>query len=120
MCCLRVIVTGSLETGALQVALLNSTRKGSPSANAPLVSTPGSLTDSAASPALLITFAVVVAVYSLSAPGVNGAKLAGVPSVNDNVAGTVPPTEPGVVVSAYSASAIEARMSGARVERILG
>src|SRR3954447_12537133 len=120
MCCLKVIVTGSLETGAVQVALLNSIRRGSPSANAPLVSTPGSLTDSAASPAVLITFAVEVAVYSLSAPGVNGPKVAGVPSVSDSVGSTDPPTEPGVFVSAYSASAIEATMSAAPVERTIG
>src|SRR3954453_9578690 len=120
MCCLKVIVTGSLETGAVQVALLNSTRTGSPSANGPLVSTPGSLTDSAASPALLITFAVVVAVYSLSAPGVNGPKVAGVPSDSDTVAGTEPPTVPGVFVSSSSASAIEATLSAAPFNRTIG
>src|SRR3954471_21717862 len=120
MCWRNVIVTGSLDTGAVHAALENSTRRGSLSANAPLVSTPGSLTVSAASPAVLMTFTVVVAVYSLSAPGMNGAKDPGVPSVSDSVAGTVPPTEPGVFVSAYSASAIDATMSAAPVERTIG
>ena len=62
MCCLNAIVTGSLETGAVQVALLKETSSGEGSANAPLVRWPGSLTVSAASPAVLITFAVVLAV----------------------------------------------------------
>ena len=62
MCCLNVIVTGSLDTGAVQAALLNSTTSGDGSANVPLVSLPGSETVSAASPAVLITFAVEVVV----------------------------------------------------------
>ena len=54
----------------------------------------GSLTVSVASPALEITLAVVVAVYSRATPGVNAPKLAGAPDVSDSVAGTVPPTPP--------------------------
>ena len=34
----------------------------------------------------------MVAVYSLSTPGVNAPKLAGAPSVSASVAGTLPPT----------------------------
>src|SRR4051812_21946392 len=120
MCWRNVIVTGSLDTGAVHEAFENSARSGSLNANDPFVSTPGSLTVSAASPAVLITFAVVVAVYSLSRPGAKGPNDAGAPSVNESVAGTEPPTVPGVVVSAYSASAIEATMSAAPVERTVG
>src|SRR6201999_1780235 len=47
---------------------------------------------SAASPAVLITFAVVDAVYSFATPGVNAPNVAGAPSVSDSVAGTAPPT----------------------------
>ena len=61
MCCLNAIDTGSLETGAVHVVLLNVTSSGDGSENAPLVRWPGSDTLSAASPAVLITFAVVVA-----------------------------------------------------------
>jgi hypothetical protein len=39
-----------------------------------------------------MTVAVVEAVYSLATPGVNAPKVAGAPSVSDNVAGTLPPT----------------------------
>ena len=62
MCCLNAIVTGSLETGAVQVALLNATCSGSGSVNVPFVRWPGSDTVSAASPAVEMTLAVVVAV----------------------------------------------------------
>src|SRR5262245_51708759 len=113
MCCENVIVTGSLDTGAVHAALLNSTRTGSLRANEPLVRTPGSDTDNAASPALEMTLADVVAVYCLSTPGANAPNVAGAPSVNASVAGTEPPTAPGVFASAYSASAIEATMSAA-------
>src|SRR5688572_25500698 len=86
------MATVSLDTGAVQAALLNSTRSGSGRANAPLVRWPGSLTVRAASPALEITLAVVPAVYSFVAPGVNAPNDAGAPSDSDRVAGTVPPT----------------------------
>ena len=53
---------------------------------------PGSDTVSAASPAVEVTFAVVVAVYSRATPGVNAGNVAALPSVSASVAGTVPPT----------------------------
>ena len=46
-------------------------------------------------PAVLMTFAVVDAVYSRATPGVNAPKDAAGPSVSDSVGGTVPPTPPG-------------------------
>src|SRR3954447_9253915 len=104
MCWRNVIVTGSLDTGAVHDALENSTRSGSDNANDPFVSTPGSLTVSAASPAVLTTLAPVVATYSLSSPGVNGPNDAGAPSVSDNVAGTEPPTVPPALAAAYTAA----------------
>src|SRR4051794_19196868 len=106
MCWRNVIVTGSLDTGAVHAALENSTRSGSASANDPFASTPGSLTVSAASPAVLITFAVEVAVYSLSRPGVNAPNDARAPSVSDNVAGTDPPTVPPALDAAYTAEPV--------------
>ena len=66
--CLNVIVTGSFDTGPVHADLLNSTRSGSASENAPLVRWPGSDTVSAASPAVEMTFADVDAVYSRAAP----------------------------------------------------
>ena len=54
--------TASLETGAVHADFENATRSGSTSENAPLVRWPGSLTDSAASPAVEMTLAVVDAV----------------------------------------------------------
>src|SRR3954471_3570215 len=53
----------------------------------------GSATDSAASPAVEMTFAVVVAVYSFATPGVNEPSEAAGPSVSASVAGTVPPAD---------------------------
>src|SRR3954469_588689 len=103
MCWRKVIVTGSLDTGAVHDALENSTRSGSESANEPFVNTPGSLTESAASPAVDTTFADVEAMYSLSTPVVNGPKDAGPRSVSVSVAGTDPPTAPSVLVAAYAA-----------------
>src|SRR4051794_26197848 len=94
MCWRKVIVTGSLATGSVQVDLLSSTRSGSASENAPLVRRPGSLTVSVASPAVLITFALVPATYSRSTPGANAPKLADAPSVRLSVGATLPPTEP--------------------------
>src|SRR5215813_10382815 len=69
-----------------------STRSASGSENEPFVRWPGSLTESAALPAVEITFAVVDAVYSLSSPGVNAPNDAAGPKDSDSVAGTVPPT----------------------------
>src|SRR3954470_5679810 len=92
MCWLNPIVTASCDTGADQLDFENDTCSASGSENAPLLIWPGSLTLSAASPAVLSTSAVVCAVYVLSRPAVNAPKLAGPPSVSDSVAGTVPPT----------------------------
>src|SRR5262249_20896028 len=61
MCWRNVMVTGSLETGAVHVDFENSTCSGSGNENDPLVRWPGSLTVSAASPAVEITFAGVLA-----------------------------------------------------------
>src|SRR3954471_483866 len=94
MCWRNVIATPALETGPVHAAGAISTRSASGSENAPFVRWPGSDTESAASPAVEITFAVVVAAYSLAAPGVNAPNEAGAPSVSESVAGTVPPTSP--------------------------
>ena len=90
--CLNVIVDWPLETGPLQVFGAISTRSGCGSVNAPLARWPGSPTVSAASPAVLTTFAVVVAVYSRAWPGRKAPNDAGGPSVRLSVAGTVAPT----------------------------
>ena len=92
MCWRNVIATAALDTGPVQLAGVISTRSASGSENVPLVRLPGSETLSVASPAVLMTLAVEVAVYSRSTPGTNAPKLAGVPSVRLSVAGTVPPT----------------------------
>ena len=55
----------------------------------------GSATERAASPAVEMTFAVEWRRSPASRPGVNGPKAAGVPSVSDSVAATVPPTPVG-------------------------
>ena len=59
----------------------------------------GSATLSVASPAVEITFAVVLASYVRPTPGTKAPKLAGAPRESDSVAGTVPPALPGVLVS---------------------
>ncbi len=61
---------------------------------------PGSLTESVASPAVEVTVASVVAVYSFATPGVNAPNDAGPLRLSASVAGTVPPTVPGVSVTA--------------------
>src|SRR4051794_4277447 len=99
MCWRNLIVTGSFETGAVHDAFESDTRSGSDRANDPLLRQHGSLTLSVASPAVEITFALVVAVYSWSVPGVNAPNDAGLPSISDSVAGTLPPTDPPVLVS---------------------
>ena len=43
----------------------------------------GSATDSVPSPAVLMTFAVMLASYSFAMPGVNAPNVAGAPSVSD-------------------------------------
>ena len=63
MSCLNVMSTLSLETGAVHADFENETRSGSARENAPLVRYAGDgVTDRAASPAVEMTFAVVVAV----------------------------------------------------------
>src|SRR5689334_19028062 len=84
--------TLSLETGPVHVVFDSSTRSGSGSVNAPLARWPGSETDRVASPAVEMTLAFDVAVYSFATPGVNAPNEAGAPSVRLSVAGTVPPT----------------------------
>src|SRR5262245_55416234 len=94
MCWRNVIAEVALDTGPVHDAGAISTRSASGSEKAPLVRCPGSETETVASAAVEITVAEVVAVYSLSSPGVNEPKLAGAPSERLSVAGTVPPTVP--------------------------
>jgi hypothetical protein len=103
MCWRNVIVELPLLTGALHAFGAISTRSASGSENAPFVRWPGSETDSAALPAVEMTFAVVPAVYSLSTPGANAPKLAALPSESESVAGTVPPTV-AAIASAFAGS----------------
>src|SRR4051795_8657994 len=117
MTCLKLSVTGSLETGfghchSVAGAADGPTGTNAPvlacactacgSENAPLTRWPGafvlgSATVSVASPAVLTTVAVVEALYSLATPGVKAPNCTGGPSVSDSVAGTVPPTSPNAV-----------------------
>src|SRR5262249_40102534 len=62
MCCENAIDTGSLDTGAVQLVFDGVTDSASGSENAPLARCVGPETDSAASPAVLMTFADVDAV----------------------------------------------------------
>src|ERR1044072_4823382 len=100
MCWLKLIATAACETGPDQLDGVIRTCSGSGSENEPLVRWPGSLTLSVASPAVEMTLAFVVAVYSRSTPGVKAPNDAGAPSVSASVAGTVPPTPPSVAVAA--------------------
>src|SRR3712207_1305774 len=110
MDCLNSIAAPSLLTGPLYVFTVEGrteplARKGWASANAPLTRWPeavvlGSLTVSAAQPAVEMTLAVVLAAYSRSTPGVKAPKLAAAPSVSDRVGGTEPPTPPSTEVEA--------------------
>ena len=97
--CRNVTVTAALDTGAVHAPCDSSTRSGCGSVNAPFTRWPGSDTLSVASPAVLVTVAPVVAVYSAATPGTNGVNVAGAPKVSDKVAGTVPPTVPGTGVA---------------------
>src|SRR3954449_10623594 len=103
MCWRNVIVEVALDTGALHAFGAISTRSASGSENVPFVRWPGSETDSAALAAVEITFAVVLALYSLSRPGANAPNDAAGPSVSDSVAGTVPPTVV-AIASAFAGS----------------
>ena len=88
----NVIATAALETGCVQLAGFISTRSDCGRENVPFVRRPGSLTVSAALPAVEITLAVVDAVYSRVTPGWKAPKDAFAPSKSESVAGTVPPT----------------------------
>ena len=92
MCWVNRIVTGSLETGPVHTDFENETASGDGSANVPFIRWPGSDTVNAASPAVEMTLAGVVAVYSFARPGVKAPNVAGAPSVRASVAGTVPAT----------------------------
>src|SRR3712207_1937085 len=102
MDCSKLIVTASLETGPSYVLIVAGrvepwTLSGCGRKKGPLTRWPGfcvlvSLAVSVASPAVEITLAVVLAVYVRATPGTNAPKLAGVPSVSESVAGTLPPT----------------------------
>src|SRR6476661_7141485 len=106
MCCLKPIVTGSLDTGALHADFDSAICSGSSSVNAPLDNRPPS-TLSAASPAVEFTLALVEASYVRSAPGTNAPKEAAAPSVSDSVGGTDPPTVPLVEVANGSLGATD-------------
>src|SRR5690242_21173016 len=82
--------TVSLEVGPVQLDFVSSIRSGSASVNAPLASLPGSLCVSVASPAVEVTVASAVDVYSRSVPGTNDPSDGIVPIDSDSVAGTVP------------------------------
>src|SRR5437867_291016 len=103
MCWRNVIAEVAFDTGALHAFGAISTRSASGSANAPFIRWPGSDTLSAALAAVEMTFAVVLAVYSLSTPGVNAPNEAAGPSVSESVAGTVPPTVV-AIASAFAGS----------------
>src|SRR4051794_22537830 len=94
MCCLKEIVTASLDAGADQLDFEKAICSGSRSANAPLASVPPSVV-SDASPAVEITLAVADASYVRSTPGTNGPNVAE-PTVKPSVAGTVALTSPEV------------------------
>src|SRR3954465_4062076 len=97
MCGLNPTPTGAVDTGADQGLFEKVTCSGSDSVNAPLVSRPGSLTLRVASPAVEITVALVWAGEGAALPRPNAANVGGVPRVSESVAGTDPPTLPGVV-----------------------
>src|SRR5689334_15190552 len=103
MCWRNVIVEPAFDTGALHAFGAISTRSASGSENAPFIRWPGSDTLSAAFPPVEVTFAVVLAVYSLPTPGVNAPNDAAGPSESDSVAGTVPPTVV-AIASAFAGS----------------
>ena len=86
---MKVIAADAFDTGPLQAAGAIATRSGWASAYDPFMRCPGSSTVSAASPAVLVTVAFVVAVYSRATPGVSAPKLAGGPSTSESVGGTV-------------------------------
>ena len=119
--CLNVIVTASLETGAVQADLLKRTCSGCGQRERPVDQVArGRSRVSAASPAVVTTLAVVVAVYSFATPGVNAPNVAAGPIVSASVAGTVPPTSPNAapVAAAKAASAAHDRQRHVAVRRV--
>src|SRR4051794_18058495 len=114
MCWRNAIATGPLLTGPAYVSSVSGEPlsgangapalacSGSASEEAPLTRrpeavAPASLTVSTASPAVLMTLAVLPASYVRSTPGVNAPNVAAVPIVSASVAGTAPPAVPGAV-----------------------
>jgi hypothetical protein len=100
-------LSGVPLTGAYDVPVLAALRARACSAcgsvNAPLTRwpaavPPASVTLRIASPAVEMTFAVVLDSYSLATPAVNAPKLTGGPIVSESVPGTVPLTLPSAVV----------------------
>ena len=86
--CRKVIAAAAFETGRVHEAGLSSTRSGCRQRERAVHQVAGvGRTVSAASPAVEITFAVVVAVYSRATPGVNAPNDAAGPSVSASVAG---------------------------------
>ena len=61
MCCVNEMFTGSFAVGPDHADFENATCNGSPSAKLPFIRCPGSETLSAASPALEMMFAVIIA-----------------------------------------------------------
>src|SRR4051812_28621549 len=115
MCWAKLIVTGSLDTGADHVDFEKLTLTGSGSVNVPLLRRPPEV-ESVASPAVEITLADVLAVYVWSAPGANAPNVAGAPSVSASVAGTVAPGPPG----SWSSGRPARLMMSVREERKIG
>ncbi len=85
------IANASLETGPVQADLSGATATGCASVYVPSASRADE-TDSAASPAVEVTEALVDAVQAFATPAVNAPNEAGGPSVSESVAGTVPLT----------------------------
>ena len=102
--CLNVIGTDSLEVGAVHVFSVPRPWSGCVSANVPLTSLPVLVGAGVGDAERRVTGgrddggAWSVAVYSCATPGVNAPNCAGAPSVRASVAGTLPPTVPGVSV----------------------
>ena len=78
MCCLNVIAEVALVTGWFHVLGAMATERVPPRQRERDVGQgPGSLTASVASPAVLTTVAVVLALYAFATPGLNAPKAAG-------------------------------------------
>src|SRR3954465_11863693 len=84
MCWRNVTVDVAFDTGPVQDAGAISTRSTSGNVNPPLARWQGSEPVKGPAPAVEITLAAVVAVYSLSRPGTNPPNDAAEPSVSDS------------------------------------